>query len=241
MTRLFKREDLEQFLLERWSQQQITADRDLPRSALNAVLEQAAAAFTSALRCSHAKAAADLGAKLAAAYSLPAADVYCAGIAHDLCKELVSADQQVLARVCPIPCPPEVLSNHRFTHGPAAAALLFRTGLCTDLRILQAVAWHTVGSPEMDTLALLVFCADKIEPGRGGFSEELRAAWLSGAFPGEAGLLQLAGTILDRITAHCRIEGHPIADTTPVLYNALQQRLQHLTGTAGRPPKALPQ
>lgn len=62
-------------------------------------------------------------------------------------------------------------------HGPAAAARLRREGV-RDEPFLRAVAFHTIGHPELDALGRAVYAADFLEPGRRGHREwrkELRA------------------------------------------------------------------
>jgi HD superfamily phosphohydrolase YqeK len=53
----------------------------------------------------------------------------------------------------------------KLLHGPAAAERL-RTDGVADEPLLRAVAFHTIGHPELDTLGRCLFIADYIEPGR---------------------------------------------------------------------------
>lgn len=50
-------------------------------------------------------------------------------------------------------------------HGPAAAARLRRDGVA-DEELLRAVAFHTLGHPDLDDLGRATYCADFLEPGR---------------------------------------------------------------------------
>ncbi|MBI4409109.1 MAG: HD domain-containing protein [Gemmatimonadetes bacterium] len=50
-------------------------------------------------------------------------------------------------------------------HGPAAAARLRGDG-CADEALLRAVAYHTIGHPELDELGGALYLADFLEPGR---------------------------------------------------------------------------
>lgn len=50
-------------------------------------------------------------------------------------------------------------------HGPVAAQRLEAEGV-TDGDLLRAVAYHTVGHPELDLLGQALFVADFVEPGR---------------------------------------------------------------------------
>lgn len=52
-------------------------------------------------------------------------------------------------------------------HGPVAARLAERDLGVRDEAVLDAVRQHTTGAPGMGPIALALFVADKIEPGRG--------------------------------------------------------------------------
>ncbi|MGI6576065.1 MAG: bis(5'-nucleosyl)-tetraphosphatase (symmetrical) YqeK [bacterium] len=51
-------------------------------------------------------------------------------------------------------------------HAPISAGLARYQFHVTDKDILQAIAYHTTGKPQMSDLAKLIFVADYIEPGR---------------------------------------------------------------------------
>ncbi len=59
----------------------------------------------------------------------------------------------------------------RLLHGPAAAARLAHEGVDDD-DLLRAVAFHTLGHPELDTAGVALYAADFLEPGRAS-----RADW----------------------------------------------------------------
>lgn len=56
-------------------------------------------------------------------------------------------------------------------HGPAAAERLAAEGV-TDADLLRAVAYHTLGHPDLDDLGKALYCADFLEPGRTYLTEE---------------------------------------------------------------------
>lgn len=56
-------------------------------------------------------------------------------------------------------------------HGPAAAARLAAEGV-DDEEFLRAVAFHTLGHPELDRLGRALYMADFLEPGR-----QFRPGW----------------------------------------------------------------
>ena len=60
----------------------------------------------------------------------------------------------------------------KLVHGPAAAAKLRRAGV-EDEALLRAVAWHTLGHPDLDELGRCLYLADYLEPGRDYHDESL--------------------------------------------------------------------
>lgn len=59
-------------------------------------------------------------------------------------------------------------------HGPAASERLRKEGV-RDEALLRAVAFHTLGHPELGTLGRALFAADFLDPGR-----DLRNEWRAG-------------------------------------------------------------
>ncbi|HAP44229.1 MAG: hypothetical protein A2087_14350 [Spirochaetes bacterium GWD1_61_31] len=180
-------------------------------------------------RLRHSQASAQLAASLAPAYGLAPGRLRLVGLLHDCCKELPLSLQSELAARCPIRVALSSLGHERYLHGPAAAVLLAEQGICRDRSSLQAIAWHTLGDPAMDSTALVIYLADKLDTSRGDWASDLRQAWLDGGFPGEAGLLRLTSLVLERLMAWLEQSGHPVAESTPALYNAMQRRLTVLS------------
>ena len=87
-----------------------------------------------------------------------------AGWLHDVLREADPAELR--------PIVPAALSDlpGRVLHGPAAAVRLRAEGV-DDEPFLLAVAFHTIGHPEFDTLGRAVYAADFLEPGRRGVME----------------------------------------------------------------------
>jgi len=90
-------------------------------------------------------------------------------------------------------------------HGPAAARLLREAGV-RDEPLLLAVAYHTLGHPELDDLGRATYCADFLDPGR-SFRTEWRAS-LRDRMPGELDPVTLA-------VARARI-GHQLDAALPL-------------------------
>ncbi len=59
-------------------------------------------------------------------------------------------------------------------HGPAAAARLRQQGI-DDEELLEAIAYHTLGRPQLGRLGRFLFMADYLEPGREFESNEREA------------------------------------------------------------------
>ncbi len=80
-----------------------------------------------------------------------------AGRLHDALRD--ATEEQLRAIVGDPSLPPGVL------HGPAAAIKLVADGE-RRASVLEAVRWHTVGSPAWDRTGRALFMADFLEPGR---------------------------------------------------------------------------
>ena len=76
---------------------------------------------------------------------------------HDALRDAEEADMRWLA--------PEFEGPADLLHGPAAARRAAQEGE-TDLGVLAAVRWHSLGSPEWDHVGRMLYCADFLEPGR---------------------------------------------------------------------------
>lgn len=55
--------------------------------------------------------------------------------------------------------------NRALSHAGISARFAKRVGI-KDRSVLEAIEWHTVGKPGLDTLGKIIFLADGIEPGR---------------------------------------------------------------------------
>lgn len=60
-------------------------------------------------------------------------------------------------------------------HGPAAAERLRREGV-DDEELLMAIAWHTLGHPQLHRLGRALYLADYLEPGR-KWAADTAAQW----------------------------------------------------------------
>ena len=144
-----------------------------------------------------------------------------AGIAHDLCKAMDRDERRSLALGW-AECAREGLhDDERISHGPAAAVFLSRRALVLDPAILDAIAWHTVGKPGMSRVAMALYAADKLEPGRSAWRADTRRDYAAGLFDGEGGLERLVADLAKGSVEHVRSRGWAVAPGTLILYNAL--------------------
>jgi HD superfamily phosphohydrolase YqeK len=124
------------------------------------------AAVTSARR-THLTRVADIMASWARSFQLDSHDVArwrAAGMLHDALRDAPPALLRTLVDP-PLRDGPDML-----LHGPAAANRLRDDGV-RDEPVLLAVAWHTVGHPDLDRLGRALYLADHLEPGRPHESE----------------------------------------------------------------------
>jgi HD superfamily phosphohydrolase YqeK len=101
-------------------------------------------------------------------------------------------------------------------HGPAVAERLRREGV-QDEELLSAVASHTTGGAGLPTLALALYAADYLEPGRDYSSDQHRS--LRSRMPAElrAVVRDVAGERIVRAVE----SGRPVHPATLALWNEL--------------------
>ena len=80
-----------------------------------------------------------------------------AGTLHDALRDAPETQLRELAD--------DAAREPELLHGPAVANLLERAGE-TDRPMLDAIRYHTVGSPEWDRVGRALYMADFLEPGR---------------------------------------------------------------------------
>jgi HD superfamily phosphohydrolase YqeK len=101
-------------------------------------------------------------------------------------------------------------------HGPAAAARLRADGV-GDEPLLRAVAWHTVGHPDLDRLGHALYLADYLEPGR-THDPQRAAAWRERVPADMAAVLRELAA--DRI-GHSLRQLRPLLEPTVRFWNGL--------------------
>ena len=130
-------------------------------------------------RYEHSMRTAQTLASLCKIYGLNEENGWVAGIAHDMCKKLPDEQMIELAKKDGNPLSELEKSKPSLLHGRAAAVLIQEKFGVTDSDIIDAIANHTFGSVASSDFALLLFVADKIEPGRPQSTEEYRSRLFS--------------------------------------------------------------
>lgn len=125
-------------------------------------------------RYSHSLRVAETGRYMCGLYGLDGLKGYFAGLAHDICKDMGEENMTALCRKEGWDLSEDEIQFPSLIHGKAAAVVLKDDFGVDDPEILEAVAFHTLGSPEASDLAKVVFAADKIEPGRPHSTDEYR-------------------------------------------------------------------
>ncbi|MEI6389412.1 MAG: bis(5'-nucleosyl)-tetraphosphatase (symmetrical) YqeK [Spirochaetota bacterium] len=173
-------------------------------------------------RAAHSRSVADLAAELCFRNGLDPLAGRVAGLAHDLCKEFDRTMQEGLARAWAersglVPRISALLGG-ALMHGPAAAELLASEYGIEDRDILEAVAFHTVGTPGMRALAQILYAADKLEPGRRHVNAAFREACL--VLPPE----ELFSEVLSDSVRWLLKEGLPVEEGSLAMYHAMRKR-----------------
>lgn len=104
----------------------------------------------------------------------------------------------------------------KMLHGPGAAARLRDEGV-DDEPLLLAVAWHTLGHPDFDTLGKALYLADYTEPGRDYESKKLAKKRARVPDELDAVLLEVATKRVRRSIK----KGRPLLDPTVGFWNML--------------------
>ena len=89
-----------------------------------------------------------------------------AGLLHDCAKCMTHEERLLLCEKYGVEVTPSELENKALLHAKAGAILAKIEYDITDIDILHAIAVHTTGEPDMNTLDKIIYIADYIEPGR---------------------------------------------------------------------------
>jgi predicted HD superfamily hydrolase involved in NAD metabolism len=142
-----------------------------------------------------------------------------AGLLHDLAKHFSSEKLLAEAHRLGIAIDPVCQKNPHLLHADIGAALAQELFGEEDIQVLQAIANHTLGNPDMDRLSQILYLADWIEPMRKGPDvDHLRTlAWDNLEEATMMGCLY----VLEDLTK----QGQPIHPRTQQTYNGFAEKL----------------
>jgi predicted HD superfamily hydrolase involved in NAD metabolism len=117
-------------------------------------------------RYAHTLRVAETAERLARLHGLAPERARLAGLLHDMAREIGKEELLRVAEEDGLPVGDFERERPILLHGPVAAKLAKEDLGVEDGEVLDAVRAHTTGEPGMGPLALALFVADKIEPGR---------------------------------------------------------------------------
>lgn len=170
-------------------------------------------------RYNHSMRTAMMLAELCRNYGLDEEKGFVAGIAHDMCKKSTEEELLSLAKKDGRPVSGIESQKTSLLHGRAAAVLIQEKFGVTDGEVIDAIANHTFGSADSCDFALLLFAADKIEPGRPQSTDEYRARLL--ALP----LRALVLAVLEENIAFLKRRGKTVAEPSLRLAERLREEM----------------
>lgn len=104
---------------------------------------------------------------LATVYNLDQQKAATAGLMHDLAKCFKPQKLLHMAREEQLILDEVLEANPHLLHADVSAIVAKNTFGVEDKQVLNAIANHTLGRPNMSPLSCIVFLADTLEPGRG--------------------------------------------------------------------------
>lgn len=115
--------------------------------------------------------------ELAMLHNIPQAEAELAGLLHDCAKHLPLEEMQQIAIRSRLQLDADILQKNSLLHGPVGAVVAKESYGVTNEQVLAAIACHTTGKVDMTPLDMLLFLADKTEPGRKSYPllEQIRA------------------------------------------------------------------
>jgi nicotinate-nucleotide adenylyltransferase len=182
-----------------------TAEAGTAGPAFTVRLEEEARRRLSQPRFLHSRQVAVMARDLCLIFGLDGRAGYLAGIGHDIGKQLGEEELFKLAKADKRPLSALEKRKPSLLHGRAGAMLLKKEYGLRDQEILDAVAFHTTGSPAMGPLAKVVYIADKLESSREGVECRLRD-FSEFRGTGERGLDRLFEKILRATIAWLRVK-----------------------------------
>lgn len=141
-----------------------TDGKDIVRKISRA--DEYARSWLSDKRYGHTRRVAETARELAGLHGVDPERAYFCGMLHDLAREMGKGDLLEFAERYGIPVGEFERHQPSLLHAPVAAELAFGEFGVEDQEILAALRAHTTTAPGMSPLALVLYLADKVEPGR---------------------------------------------------------------------------
>lgn len=186
-------------------------------TVLSETVRRRIAETLSPARYDHSIRVAECARELCFRFSLDPAAGYLAGIAHDMGKELPPDTLLDFARSDGKRISAIEADKPSLLHGRAAAVMLQRDYGMEDGCITNAVRHHTFGDPSLEPLSLVVYVADKIEPGRKKLPPGLREKVLS------SDLWTMTALVLDTAVAYLESRGKTVSEETRIMKRMLER------------------
>lgn len=143
---------------------------------------------------------------LAKTHGVPLEQGALAGLLHDCAKEKTLEQMQKLLKNCQAQLSARVWNAPSLLHGFAGASLAQQAFHVQDEEVLNAIAYHTIGTVPMTDLEIIIFIADGIEPMRGETEESKKIAKMAHKDLKQALSISLEGAVASMLARGKEIE-----------------------------------
>ncbi len=122
-------------------------------------------------RIKHILGVEEMAIDLATHYQVDTQKAAIAGLMHDLAKYFKPQKLLEIAQTEGVDIDPVSAATPHLLHADVSAIVARDTFKVTDTDVLNAIANHTLGRPQMNELSCIIFLADTLESGRGNTPE----------------------------------------------------------------------
>ena len=186
-------------------------------------------------RINHILGVEQMAGDLARHYNLDVATAAQAGLMHDLAKYFKPQRLLEMARAESLEIDEVMAAAPHLLHADVSAIVARDNFGVEDEEVLQAIANHTLGRPEMSSLSCILFLADTLEPGRGDRPELQNLRHLSYQNLAQAVWLTCDYSLQFLLKTHCLIHPRTVATRNWFLQKANEQlQTQRLVGGDGK-------
>lgn len=162
--------------------------------------------------------------ELARHYNLDLEKAAQAGLMHDLAKYFKPQLLIEMAQKEGLEIDEVMAATPHLLHADVSAIVANKTFGVKDEEVLQAIANHTLGRPDMSQLSCIVFLADSLEPGRGDTPELQKLRQTSYQNLATAVWLTCDYSLQFLLKTHCLIHPRTIATRNWFLQKQLQNQ-----------------